>query len=155
MLVVGFVDVLSLALLEKYFCTLLYLLLIMVLKSIALIALLSHYVAALDPRQTGNARGSDFLRFACSQLVVERTDPLVSPGIIPSPHMHQIVGGSSFNATVRIFPLLYTKQIANRNILDGPKEFEPPFRIQMYIMQNVRRFQQLCKDILLSFFFLR
>lgn len=45
-------------------------------------------------------RGSDFLRFACSQLVVERTDPLVNPGQIPSPHMHQIVGGDSFNVTM-------------------------------------------------------
>ncbi|KAL8377274.1 hypothetical protein RB595_008113 [Gaeumannomyces hyphopodioides] len=45
-------------------------------------------------------RGSDFLRFACSQLVVERTDPLVNPGQRPSPHMHQIVGGSSFNITM-------------------------------------------------------
>lgn len=32
------------------------------------------------------------LRFSCSQLVVERLDPLVSPGMKPSPHVHQIVG---------------------------------------------------------------
>ncbi|KAF6758264.1 hypothetical protein DFP72DRAFT_808158 [Ephemerocybe angulata] len=32
------------------------------------------------------------LRFACSQLVVERFDPLVTPGMV-SPHLHQIVGG--------------------------------------------------------------
>ncbi|KLU85568.1 hypothetical protein MAPG_04591 [Magnaporthiopsis poae ATCC 64411] len=47
-----------------------------------------------------SSRGSDFLRFACSQLVVERTDPLVNPGQLPSTHMHQIVGGSSFNITM-------------------------------------------------------
>lgn len=35
------------------------------------------------------------LRFQCSQLVVERLDPLVAPGSIPSPHLHQIVGGVS------------------------------------------------------------
>jgi len=40
------------------------------------------------------------LRFSCSQLVIERTDPLVSPGSVPSPHVHQIVGGDSFNATM-------------------------------------------------------
>ncbi|KAK4222136.1 hypothetical protein QBC38DRAFT_504296 [Podospora fimiseda] len=40
------------------------------------------------------------LRFSCSQLVIERTDPLVNPGMIPSPHTHQIVGGNSFNATM-------------------------------------------------------
>ncbi|CAO2650810.1 Nn.00g091070.m01.CDS01 [Neocucurbitaria sp. VM-36] len=43
---------------------------------------------------------SDFIRFGCSQLVVERTDPLVTPGMNPSPHMHQVVGGNSFNLTM-------------------------------------------------------
>lgn len=33
------------------------------------------------------------IRFQCSQLVTQRLDPLVSPGQIPSPHVHQIVGG--------------------------------------------------------------
>lgn len=36
------------------------------------------------------------LRFACSQLVTQRFDPLVTPGII-SPHLHQIIGGNSFD----------------------------------------------------------
>ncbi|KAK4112336.1 hypothetical protein N656DRAFT_731509 [Canariomyces notabilis] len=40
------------------------------------------------------------LRFQCSQLVVERLDPLVNPGLVPSPHVHQIVGGNSFNASM-------------------------------------------------------
>jgi hypothetical protein len=35
--------------------------------------------------------GSDgFIRFGCSQLVVERTDPLVTPGMNPSPHMQYV-----------------------------------------------------------------
>ncbi|KAH7409705.1 hypothetical protein BKA64DRAFT_693482 [Cadophora sp. MPI-SDFR-AT-0126] len=46
------------------------------------------------------AQQAAMMRFACSQLVVERLDPLVSPGIIGSPHTHQIVGGNSFNATM-------------------------------------------------------
>jgi hypothetical protein len=33
------------------------------------------------------------LRFGCSQLTVQRLDPLVNPGAIPSPHLHQIIGG--------------------------------------------------------------
>ncbi|KAE9379774.1 hypothetical protein N431DRAFT_326643 [Stipitochalara longipes BDJ] len=45
------------------------------------------------------------LRFACSQLVVERLDPLVNAGVIGSPHVHQIVGGNSFNATMA--PITY------------------------------------------------
>lgn len=33
------------------------------------------------------------LRFYCSQLVVERLDPLVNPGQVGTPHVHQIIGG--------------------------------------------------------------
>lgn len=61
-----------------------------------LVALLARDVSS----QGGSARGSTFLRFGCSQLVVERSDPLVNPGMLPTPHMHQIVGGDSFNVTV-------------------------------------------------------
>ncbi|KAF2262975.1 hypothetical protein CC78DRAFT_497579 [Lojkania enalia] len=40
------------------------------------------------------------LRFGCAQVVIDRLDPLVNPGQIPSAHMHQIVGGDGFNATM-------------------------------------------------------
>ncbi|KAK0702190.1 hypothetical protein B0H67DRAFT_500257 [Lasiosphaeris hirsuta] len=40
------------------------------------------------------------IRFGCSQLVVTRLDPLVNPGVSASPHVHQIVGGNSFNASM-------------------------------------------------------
>jgi len=36
---------------------------------------------------------SAVVRFHCSQLVIQRLDPLVNPGLIPSSHVHQIVGG--------------------------------------------------------------
>ncbi|TEB24887.1 hypothetical protein FA13DRAFT_1638238 [Coprinellus micaceus] len=39
------------------------------------------------------------LRFPCSQLVTQRLDPLVTPGVI-SPHVHQIIGGNAFNFTM-------------------------------------------------------
>jgi hypothetical protein len=42
------------------------------------------------------------LRFSCSQLVIDRIDPLVHADLIPAPHLHQIVGGNSFNATMDI-----------------------------------------------------
>lgn len=45
------------------------------------------------------------MRFECSQLVLERLDPLVEPGIAPSAHMHQIAGGNSFNTTMT--PITY------------------------------------------------
>jgi hypothetical protein len=41
-----------------------------------------------------------YLRFGCAALSVQRLDPLVEPGVIPSAHLHQIVGGNSFNATM-------------------------------------------------------
>ncbi|KAK4150510.1 hypothetical protein C8A00DRAFT_46105 [Chaetomidium leptoderma] len=40
------------------------------------------------------------LKMSCSQLVVDRIDPLVNPGILGSPHLHQLVGGNSLNATM-------------------------------------------------------
>jgi len=67
----------------------------MFLKPAILVALLAQDISA----QT-NAGSSSFLRFGCSQLVVERIDPLVNPGTNPSPHTHQIVGGNSFNVTM-------------------------------------------------------
>jgi len=50
---------------------------------------------------------SSMFRFGCSQLTIERADPLVTPGMNPAPHTHQIVGGNSFNITVRL--LLYQR----------------------------------------------
>jgi hypothetical protein len=40
------------------------------------------------------------LRFGCATLSIQRLDPLVEPGHIPSAHVHQIVGGNVFNATM-------------------------------------------------------
>ncbi|AEO67479.1 uncharacterized protein THITE_160890 [Thermothielavioides terrestris NRRL 8126] len=40
------------------------------------------------------------LRFGCSTVSIQRLDPLVEPGKIPSAHLHQIVGGNAFNATM-------------------------------------------------------
>ncbi|KAF2648543.1 hypothetical protein K491DRAFT_684613 [Lophiostoma macrostomum CBS 122681] len=40
------------------------------------------------------------IRFGCSQLVVDRLDPLVNPGLTPSPHLHQIIGGNSFTPSM-------------------------------------------------------
>lgn len=40
------------------------------------------------------------LRFGCSTLSIQRLDPVVEPGNVPSAHLHQIVGGDAFNATL-------------------------------------------------------
>jgi len=44
--------------------------------------------------------GLNHLRFGCSQITIERLDPLVNPGLVGTPHMHQVVGGNAFNATM-------------------------------------------------------
>ncbi|KAL5376102.1 hypothetical protein DPSP01_010694 [Paraphaeosphaeria sporulosa] len=55
--------------------------------------LLVALFALLPPTQA-------LLRFSCSQLVVERLDPLVNPGLSQSPHLHQIIGGNAFNISM-------------------------------------------------------
>jgi hypothetical protein len=60
------------------------------------LGLFARDVAAQVP--SGCCATAAMLRFSCSQLVIERLDPLVSPGIVGSPHNHQIVGGNSFSA---------------------------------------------------------
>ncbi|KAH8665217.1 hypothetical protein BGZ60DRAFT_565367 [Tricladium varicosporioides] len=40
------------------------------------------------------------LRFPCSTLTIQRLDPVVQPGMTPSAHVHHIVGGNAFNATM-------------------------------------------------------
>ncbi|KAI0867535.1 hypothetical protein GGS24DRAFT_495264 [Hypoxylon argillaceum] len=46
------------------------------------------------------ATAQELMRFGCSQLVIDQIDPLVEPGNVPSAHMHQVVGGNSFNASM-------------------------------------------------------
>ncbi|KAI1215041.1 uncharacterized protein F4807DRAFT_18544 [Annulohypoxylon truncatum] len=46
------------------------------------------------------AYAQQMMRFSCSKLTIERLDPLVSPGMNQSPHMHQVGGGNSFTATM-------------------------------------------------------
>ncbi len=40
------------------------------------------------------------LRFQCSTLTIQRLDPVVQPGESPSSHLHHIVGGNAFNASM-------------------------------------------------------
>jgi len=46
------------------------------------------------------AAAQELMRFGCGQLTIDRIDPLVNPGQLPSQHMHQVVGGNAFNATM-------------------------------------------------------
>ena len=55
-------------------------------------------LAALAEAQS--LQGLNHLRFGCSQITIERLDPLVEPGKMPTSHMHQVVGGNVFNVTM-------------------------------------------------------
>ncbi len=46
------------------------------------------------------AAAQELMRFGCSQLTIDRIDPLVNPDQTPSQHMHQVIGGNSFNASM-------------------------------------------------------
>ncbi|KAI0411858.1 hypothetical protein F5X98DRAFT_383196 [Xylaria grammica] len=50
-------------------------------------------LALVAPVQAG-------LRFGCSSLTIQRLDPVVEPGQTPSAHVHHIVGGNAFNASM-------------------------------------------------------
>jgi hypothetical protein len=50
--------------------------------------------------QAGGSGAVTMLRFGCAQAVIDRLDPLVNPGQVPSGHVHQIVGGNGFNASM-------------------------------------------------------
>jgi hypothetical protein len=69
--------------------------------SLALSTTTQHVAASpahdLKTRQFATAA---MLRFQCSQLVIDRIDPLVQPGVEPAAHLHQIVGGNAFNVSM-------------------------------------------------------
>lgn len=65
----------------------------------------SMKLTALALAGAASAQQAHMLRFGCSQLVVERLDPLVNPGMVGTPHVHQIIGGNSFRADMQ--PVAY------------------------------------------------
>ncbi|KAL2265061.1 hypothetical protein VTJ83DRAFT_7571 [Remersonia thermophila] len=65
-------------------------------------ALFLTALAEAAPQFGPGGNRATMLRFGCSQLVIDRIDPLVNPGQVPSPHMHQIVGGNAFNASMPV-----------------------------------------------------
>ncbi|KAK3305219.1 uncharacterized protein B0T15DRAFT_567234 [Chaetomium strumarium] len=54
------------------------------------------------PAVSAQGFSTTMLRFGCSQITIDRIDPLVEPGNIPSAHVHQIVGGNAFNASMPV-----------------------------------------------------
>jgi hypothetical protein len=62
------------------------------------------------------------LRFSCSQLVIERLDPLVNPGVAQSPHLHQVRSTSSQRSIIlQLIMLDHRRQCLQH--LDGSGHF--------------------------------
>jgi hypothetical protein len=74
----------------------------MKLTTLLLTVALSAQNVVSAPADVAEKRQSSaaLMRFECSQLVIERLDPLVQPGLTPSSHVHQVAGGNSFNASM-------------------------------------------------------
>ncbi|KAH8882964.1 hypothetical protein GQ53DRAFT_798556 [Thozetella sp. PMI_491] len=77
----------------------------------------------------GRSLQGGVLRFGCSQIVIERLDPLVTPGDNPSPHVHQIVGGNAFAATI---PQSDVAQLANCTTCSYAEDFSNYWTANMY-----------------------
>ncbi|OCL09543.1 hypothetical protein AOQ84DRAFT_388101 [Glonium stellatum] len=99
------------------------------LNSIITIALLAQGIQA-------NA----VLRFGCSQIVVERLDPLVNPSINPSPHVHQVVGGNAFNAAI---PESDVSQIANCTTCSFSEDFSNYWTANLYFKARNGTFKRV------------
>ncbi|PVH76055.1 hypothetical protein DL98DRAFT_657755 [Cadophora sp. DSE1049] len=69
------------------------------------------------------------LRFGCSQVVIERIDPLVNPGLVPSPHMHQVTGGNAFAPTI---PSTDVSQLANCTTCSFSEDLSNYWTANMY-----------------------
>ncbi|KAL7624221.1 hypothetical protein AAE478_005780 [Parahypoxylon ruwenzoriense] len=67
-------------------------------------------LAEAAPQFGGGFGGVTMLRFGCPNVVIDRLDPLVNPGVIPSAHVHQIVGGDGFNASMTTGDVAETAQ---------------------------------------------
>jgi hypothetical protein len=85
---------------------------------------------------------SAMMRFQCSQLVLDRIDPLVQPGMTPSAHLHQIVGGNSFNTTMT--PLEYDPaQKASCTTCDYNEDFSNYWTANLYFKAKNGTFKRV------------
>ncbi|KAF1838783.1 hypothetical protein BDW02DRAFT_585600 [Decorospora gaudefroyi] len=79
------------------------------------------------------------LRFGCSTLSIQRLDPLVEPGKLPSAHVHQIVGGNAFNATMDEDPA----QMADCTTCTFSEDFSNYWTAAMYFKHSNGSYKQV------------
>jgi len=97
-----------------------------------LFALAALAQAQIDPENTPgfpSASGSTMIRFGCHQIAIDRIDPLVDPGVVPSPHMHQIVGGNAFQP---LMPSADIGELANCTTCSFSEDFSNYWTANVY-----------------------
>jgi hypothetical protein len=95
------------------------------------------WINKLQSRQAG---GSTMLRFGCSQVVIDRIDPLVNPDTLPSPHMHQVVGGNAFNVTI---PSTDVSSLASCTTCNFADDFSNYWTANMYFKARNGTFKRV------------
>ena len=80
------------------------------------------------------------LRFGCSQVVIDRIDPLVNPDQAPSPHLHQVVGGNAFNLSM---PSTDIAQLATCTTCSYADDFSNYWTANMYFRARNGSFKRI------------
>ncbi|KAL2265060.1 hypothetical protein VTJ83DRAFT_7570 [Remersonia thermophila] len=90
----------------------------------------------------------NMLRFGCSQLSIDRIDPLVEPGNVPSAHVHQIVGGDAFNASM---PMADIAQLATCTTCSFDQDFSNYWTANLYFRArngSFKRVPQMVNEVI-------
>lgn len=81
------------------------------------------------------------MRFQCSQLVIDRIDPLVQPGLLPSTHMHQVRSRSLPMPRTNRLPLDRGRKLLQRN--HDLRRLRPSLRLYLHHLRLRRRLLKL------------
>lgn len=87
-----------------------------------------------------NLQGLNHLRFGCSQITIERLDPLVNPGMVGTPHTHQVVGGNAFNASI---PVTDVSKIADCTTCGPPEDRSNYWTANLYFKARNGTFKRV------------
>ncbi|KAK3402550.1 hypothetical protein B0T20DRAFT_427985 [Sordaria brevicollis] len=110
-----------------------------------------YWLGALSFAAAVQAQGYSMtmLRFGCSQAVIDRIDPLVEPGMLPSSHVHQVVGGNAFNATMPSGPNADISKLATCTSCTFSEDFSNYWTANVYFRARngtYKRVPQMVND---------
>jgi hypothetical protein len=112
--------------------------------STAVLAFAATVAQAAPPMQLEARQGGvTMLRFGCAQVVIDRLDPLVNPGEVPSTHVHQIVGGNAFNATMTTGDV---SQVASCTTCEFSEDFSNYWTANVYFKARNGSYKRVPQD---------